>query len=83
MYRSKVIRRRIAPPKANPIWEVKFRPCATGIAIDIALANYPVKGSLFFNLHRVSYLIPWEQIDAWSKAPRAKLITIKTKPKSK
>ena len=73
--------RRIAPPKKPKlIWDVKFRQCATGIAIDIGLADYFKPGSLFFTLHRVSYLIPWETIDAWSKRGEGDLL-ISVKPK--
>lgn len=78
--------KRIPPPRfRSHYWNVRFRPCATGIAIDIELALYPgkgmPKGPAFFNLLRSSYLIPWEQIDSWSRAPRGKLISVKRKVK--
>lgn len=78
--------RRIAYPELKTNWNVSYRPCHTGIAIDIILLRPepPNKEhALPFVLIRASYLIPWEQIDAWSKAPRGKLITVKPKTKSK
>lgn len=74
--------RRIAPPKhPKTKWNVSYRPCATGIAIDIERAHYKGGYDFAFTLDRVSYLIAWEQIDAWSKAPRGKLITVKPNTK--
>jgi len=70
--------KRIAPPrKPKSIWDVKYRPCHSGVAIDITYCQGDPKGSLPFRMTLASYLIPWETIDAWSKAPRGELITIK------
>lgn len=63
--------KRISPPRFRRVyWNVRFRPCATGVAVDIELALYPGKGTpkgpAFFNLLRASYLIPWAQINSWT-----------------
>lgn len=78
----KKIKRRPLAKRVPPLWDVRFRPCQTGIAIDITLVTQFMPGSIMVTAHRSCYLVPWEQIDAWSKAPRGKLVSIKTpKPK--
>jgi len=58
--------KRIAPAKPKTMWDVRFRTCATGVAVDITLADYPDSKSPLFKCHRGCYLIPFDWIQLWA-----------------